>query len=663
MLSVMALLAASCTDELEPGGEAPEQEKHTGELVLFSSGTTENSASTRANSYYMEPGSRFVCQMYFLTDASGELYDLNRVQTAWLEVEDWRNVDQSTPGNSLYWNKVYESASKFDHFRNDENASMVFYWQNRKKHAFVAWTDYNKISTIVGNDGIGSGNDSHLNFYYPEEEEYPEKTNEKESKWIPYNLVATGVTQTFASRSAFARYVKEHAADFVGSIKDLQDQQMAQITDLSDPDVWHVFYSDQIIGPKDGKNLQVKVHNNYEETDETHRHQWVVVSYFGSDKRLEYTIPDNTLVPVAANSIEYYQSKDGYVARKDNETFYQCDATGEFVLDDDNQEKKAYTLPDGAKVLSIDNAIPYYVYYADGDTPVAVLDPDDNKLYACDENRYVLYDETTPTLMVCAKDPEVKEEVDKYIMHKAKRFDLTSTGKSSMAAQPDILVACEPDHVPTSAVMEANRVHLYFKHQFAQVQINLKNAEDNSVHITPEQIEKVELLGVTDYGYVFPYLYYDETSEKPEEPKLRPATFKEVETSDFSDAQLDNNPYGTTFDMFDRTDRLTDDDKNINKIIKSYEGITFGRMQAIRITWHEIDEEGGIQHVSTYRVPEKNDMNQNLRLLESGTKYIWNMELRRGTLAVVRTEIIPWEVNQEYYSVDGSIVPTVTPVP
>lgn len=656
MLSMMALLAVSCSDELEVGGETTEQEKHTGELVFFSSGTTENAASTRANSYYMEPGSRFVCQMYFQTDASGELYDMNRVQTAWLEVENWRNVEKSTPGNSLYWNKVYDRASKFDNFRNDENASMVFYWQNRKKHAFVAWTDYNRISTIVGNDGNGSGGDSYLNFHYPEDEEYPEKTSEKELKWIQYNLVAPGVTQAFTSSSAFALYVKNHATDFVGGANNLQYQQISQFTDLSDPDVWYKFYSDQRFGPKDGKNLQVKVHD-YEDTDETHRHRWVVVSYFGSEKRIEYAIPDNTLLPVTVDDDTYYQSKDGYVARKDNETFYQCYATGEFVLDD-NQKKVAFTLPDETKILSIDSAIPSYVYYVDGDTPVAVLDSEDNKLYACDEYRYVLYDETTPTLMACAKDPEVKEEVDKYINHKAKRFDLSSTGKSSMAQQPDILVACEPDHVPTSAVMEANRVHLYFKHQFAQVQINLKNAEDNSVQISHTQIDKVELLGVTDYGYVFPYLYYDETSEKPDEPKLRPATFQEVVVAE---DQQDENPYGTTFNMFDRTDRLTDDDKNINKIIKSYEGITFGRMQAIRITWHETDAEGGIEHVSTYRVPEKNDMNQNLRLLESGTKYIWNMELRRGTLAVVRTEIIPWEVNQEYYSVDGSIVPTVTP--
>ena len=105
--------------------------------------------------------------------------------------------------------------------------------------------------------------------------------------------------------------------------------------------------------------------------------------------------------------------------------------------------------------------------------------------------------------------------------------------------------------------------------------------------------------------------------------------------------------------MFDRV--LTDDEKEMTGTIKSYEAIAFGMLQAIRITWHETEDEGSTRHVTTYRVPEKNEQNQPLRTLQSGVKYIWNMELRRGTLAVVRTEIIPWELNTEDYSTDGFI--------
>ena len=46
-----------------------------------------------------------------------------------------------------------------------------------------------------------------------------------------------------------------------------------------------------------------------------------------------------------------------------------------------------------------------------------------------------------------------------------------------------------------------------------------------------------------------------------------------------------------------------------------------------------------------------------LRNLHSGYKYIWNIELRRGTLAIVRTEIVDWIVPEGdlEYKTDGTI--------
>lgn len=129
---------------------------------------------------------------------------------------------------------------------------------------------------------------------------------------------------------------------------------------------------------------------------------------------------------------------------------------------------------------------------------------------------------------------------------------------------------------------------------------------------------------------------------------MRPTGYKDVVATDYTDAQLEDNPYGTSFNMFERS--LTEDEKTTTKAIKSYECITFGLLQAIRITWHETEAEGRVTHASTYRVGDLT-----LRNLASGVRYIWNMELRRGTLAVVRTEIIPWEENQEDYRTDGMI--------
>ena len=46
-----------------------------------------------------------------------------------------------------------------------------------------------------------------------------------------------------------------------------------------------------------------------------------------------------------------------------------------------------------------------------------------------------------------------------------------------------------------------------------------------------------------------------------------------------------------------------------------------------------------------------------LRNLKSGCKYVWNIELRRGTLAIIRTEIVDWIVpdGELEYNTSGTI--------
>ena len=41
--------------------------------------------------------------------------------------------------------------------------------------------------------------------------------------------------------------------------------------------------------------------------------------------------------------------------------------------------------------------------------------------------------------------------------------------------------------------------------------------------------------------------------------------------------------------------------------------------------------------------------------LESGKKYIYNMELRRSLIAQVTAQIAPWEVDKTDYQADGTI--------
>jgi len=41
--------------------------------------------------------------------------------------------------------------------------------------------------------------------------------------------------------------------------------------------------------------------------------------------------------------------------------------------------------------------------------------------------------------------------------------------------------------------------------------------------------------------------------------------------------------------------------------------------------------------------------------LESGRKYIYNMELRRSLIAQVTASVTPWEVDKTSYEADGTI--------
>ena len=64
----------------------------------------------------------------------------------------------------------------------------------------------------------------------------------------------------------------------------------------------------------------------------------------------------------------------------------------------------------------------------------------------------------------------------------------------------------------------------------------------------------------------------------------------------------------------------------------------------------------GIRHITTFEVPQNNEENVQLRNLQSGTKYIYDLELRRGTLAVIRTQVLDWMQKEELvYGSDGTI--------
>jgi hypothetical protein len=212
-------------------------------------------------------------------------------------------------------------------------------------------------------------------------------------------------------------------------------------------------------------------------------------------------------------------------------------------------------------------------------------------------------------------------------------YDLTRGDKTAMKQQPDpiqaIATAC-----PSGATPEANRVKLFFKHQFSQIQVNLKNSQDASVAIDETMIESVELLGVAETGYVAYCIKSDGSV-----PSTTSAPIN-VDDAKYASTKKDN-PYGSSFKMFQRPTPVAG-------YLKSFEGIAFGTLQGIRITWKESNASDAVKHVATYKGVK------NLAL-ESSRKYIYNIELRRSLIAQVTAKITPWEMDETDYETDGTI--------
>ena len=186
-------------------------------------------------------------------------------------------------------------------------------------------------------------------------------------------------------------------------------------------------------------------------------------------------------------------------------------------------------------------------------------------------------------------------------------YDLTRGSK--MAQQPDPIRAVV-EMKPSGSTQESNRVKLFFEHQFSQVHVNLKSSLDASACVSADQIKKVELLGVSSTGYVAYCI-------KP-------------------DGSLPKTSYGsttTTLEMFENTTSIP------TGYLKSFECIAFGMLQGIRITWRESNSE--VDHTVTYEAITEKE-------LKSGTKYVYNMELRRSLIAQVTAVISPWTTGNTY---------------
>lgn len=239
----------------------------------------------------------------------------------------------------------------------------------------------------------------------------------------------------------------------------------------------------------------------------------------------------------------------------------------------------------------------------------------------------------------------------------------------SMEAMPDPLIAFA-EKVPEGSDAEKNRVYLTFKHQLAQVQVNVKGSEMGGDDITTDAIKKIELLGVSTEARVFPFpefgynnWNYDREIEDPEiiyhgsaKTLLRPAEAVGVDLSKYSYEHLDDNRWGSSYEMYEIEEARTPYGYK-----KSFESVAFGTLQAIRLYWEENwtgnptadQDKEHIQHVVTFVVTDTGSTN--MKNLQSGKRYIFNLELRRGTLAVVKAEVEDW-LPYEYKDEKGDYI-------
>ena len=223
-------------------------------------------------------------------------------------------------------------------------------------------------------------------------------------------------------------------------------------------------------------------------------------------------------------------------------------------------------------------------------------------------------------------------------------FDLRrKVGMNSISDQQDIIMA-HTEMSPAKATPEGNRVKLLFKHCFAKVQVNLKPLADGGLgnDLIYDRIDKVELLGVADYAY----LYNIDVTSSPYNINNVKTEAKKVVANDYLDVDISANPYYTCIETFKAPENAV-----TPGYVSTHEVITFGQVVAIRVTWHETDDKGNttVTHVVTKKVEKDEE-----RLLPSGQLHIYNLEMRRGTLAIINAEILPW-TDGETYTTDGKI--------
>lgn len=625
IILLLAFVLAACTDDdIAGGGDVASADDHgIGELVLFSAGSATNTTS-RANVIpYMERDGRFVCKMFYhakATDTEASPFDtISTPVTSWLRVND-------DEGNSVYWNRQYTMDADVNHrdyidYGFDSRAQ-YFYWRNRLDHVFLGFCDYNQLKS---------------NTYGTEQGKlfmYPEADGSKKTK------TGTRETQTTSQmkRLVFGLATKPNP--------NYSDPAKAE---------WEASHTAEEPYPEPATIDIVE----FKKVNETNP----FALNFTDGFPLSYSYTNSSYFALANKTRDQVKLMIDGSAMTDGEK----EALKEDLTE--RQSDTAYELEQDGNYYRYSR---WWVYYDEREPDVFNADGTLNLA----SNGVVIF---------CRKEKQILEDV--IAVAPANTFDLTRGTKTSMAEQPDPLIALTKMK-PMGATQEANRVRLYFKHQFSQIQVNL-TAGENTAEISDENIVSVELLGVSEKGYVF-------TNINPNGTQIAP-DYEPVVINKYSAEHLKKNQYGTSFNMF----AMEPNEKPLTAI-KSYNAIAFGQLQAIRITWQEkptgeyyTDETASeenekhlvadtagrqpgdagyttkyesdytpvqagdvvppVKHVATYKITV-DDRGNSLVNLRSGFRYMYDFELRRGTIAFIRATIVGWQLDDELnYVTSGTI--------
>ncbi|MBQ0022824.1 MAG: fimbrillin family protein [Prevotellaceae bacterium] len=610
------LTVVSCSDELATqqtsNQNSQNDDKGIGQLVLFSSGNNGNITTRAGVIPYMEKDGRFVCKMYYhakADDTDESEYDTeNTPITSWLRVDD-------NEGNSVYWKNDYDMAG-VDKSHQDfldygfDSRAQYFYWRNRLDHIFLAYTDYNKLK--INTYGTTQGK----LFMYPEYDGVKRIKETTIESWLPigYRIMKFKTVQEDGGETTHLEYDKE---DHVTTM------------------------------PAGLDKISFALYSSHWEKWDSESQDWIDYSYLKESlmKDLEDAIDNNMSL-----------TEEQKAALKED------------------FNRSIYTTPTAEDPNHCDGR--WFVHF-DKDDLVSVESSESSPTKKIDL--------TKPSSCILLTHQE-KHKEDIYNDLPANTFDLRrGETMTKITDQPDPLIAYTKMK-PTGATQEANRVRLYFKHQFSQIQVNLTNAE-NTADIKAKNILGVELLGVSEKGYVF-------TNITPDGKQIDPS-YEPVVISKYTEEQQKENQYGTSFNMFDMGES-----KPLTSL-KSFNAIAFGQLQAIRITWQEeatgenytaetaaeenakhlVENDGKkpgdagyvakyeddytpvsegqevppVKHIATYKITV-DDRNNSLVNLRSGYRYLYDFELRRGTIAFIRATIDGWLLDDELnYGTSGTI--------